>query len=312
MEEDVLYHFAFGTRTHNLPALFGDVKFVCTGGSPARMKAFITYIATLLGIKKTSNDFPNMCATTDRYAMYKAGPVLAVSVSVPVMNLWLEFQPLLYKQKLHFHAYTEGEHGIGMPSIAIMLHELTKLLHHSKCSNVVIIRIGTSGGIGLEPGSVVITRQAVNASFKPQLEQVVLGKSVYRRTNLNEDLAEDLLECGFELQEFNTVIGNTMCTLDFYEGQARLDGAICSYSEEDKVKYLSAAYDAGVRNIEMESAIVAAICNLTCIKAAVVCVTLLNRLEGDRITSSQEVLMQYEERPQKLVGHFIMKRLGKK
>lgn len=43
------------------------------------------------------------------------------------------------------------QHGMGIPSIAIMLHELIKLLYHSKCTNVIIVRIGTSGGIGSSP-----------------------------------------------------------------------------------------------------------------------------------------------------------------
>ena len=37
---------------------------------------------------------------------------------------------------------------MGIPSIAIMLHELIKLLHHAHCTDVTIMRIGTSGGIG--------------------------------------------------------------------------------------------------------------------------------------------------------------------
>lgn len=41
------------------------------------------------------------------------------------------------------------QHGMGIPSISIMLHELIKLLYHAKCSNITIIRIGTSGGIGI-------------------------------------------------------------------------------------------------------------------------------------------------------------------
>lgn len=40
------------------------------------------------------------------------------------------------------------QHGMGIPSISIMLHELIKLLHHAQCCDVTIIRIGTSGGIG--------------------------------------------------------------------------------------------------------------------------------------------------------------------
>ncbi|CAM4513643.1 unnamed protein product [Lepidochelys olivacea] len=281
MKDDILYHFALGTSTHDFPALFGDVKFVCVGGSPSRMKGFIAYIAEELGLGSVGADYPNICEGTDRYAMYKVGPVLSVS------------------------------HGMGIPSIAIMLHELMKLLYHSKCSNITIIRIGTSGGIGLEPGSVVITSQSVDATFKPQFEQVILGKTIIRCTNLDDQLAKELMQCSKEINQFNTVIGNTMCTLDFYEGQARLDGAICLYTEEEKLQYLKAAYDAGVRNIEMESSVFAAICNLSGVRAAVVCVTLLNRLEGDQISSSHDVLVEYQQRPLKLVGHFIKKCLGK-
>lgn len=66
----------------------------------------------------------------------------------------------------------------------------------------------------------VITRQSVDATFKPQFEQVVLGKTVVRSTNLDEQLAKELMQCSKEINQFNTVIGNTMCTLDFYEGKA--------------------------------------------------------------------------------------------
>ncbi|XP_077159131.1 uridine phosphorylase 1-like isoform X2 [Paroedura picta] len=282
MKEDVLYHFGLGTGTHNFPTMFGDVKFVCIGGDTSRMKTFISYIAGQLGIAGPGNEFPNICASTDRYVMYKAGPVLSVS------------------------------HGIGMPSASIMLHELIKLLHHARCSNVSLIRLGTSGGLGLEPGSVVITKQAVDATFKPQLQQMILGKPVIRSTVLDKELAEQLMECGKELNQFNTVTGNTMCTLDFYEGQARLDGAICLFTQEEKLKYLTAAHEAGVKNIEMESSIVAVMCNQTGIRGAVVCVTLLNRLQGDQINLSREALAELELRPQILVGHFIKKHLSKK
>ncbi|XP_045420207.1 uridine phosphorylase 1 isoform X4 [Lemur catta] len=200
---------------------------------------------------------------------------------------------------------------MGIPSISIMLHELIKLLYHSRCSNVTVIRIGTSGGIGLEPGSVVITRQALDACFKPEFEQIVLGKRIVRSTDLDEQLVLELMRCSVELSEFPTVVGNTMCTLDFYEGQARLDGALCSYTEEDKQAYLQAAYAAGIRNIEMESLAFAAMCRACGLPAAVVCVAYLDRLEGDQISSPHEVLAEYEQRPQRLVAYFIKKRLGK-
>ncbi|XP_020021019.1 uridine phosphorylase 1 isoform X2 [Castor canadensis] len=279
MKEDVLYHFSLSTSTHNFPAMFGDVKFVCVGGSPSRMNSFINYVAVELGLGRPGDEYPNICAGTDRYAMYKVGPVLSVS------------------------------HGMGIPSIAIMLHELIKLLYHARCSNVTIIRIGTSGGIGLEPGSVVITRQAVDACFKAEFEQLVLGKRVVRSTDLDEQLVQELLQCSVDLSEFTTVVGNTMCTLDFYEGQGRLDGALCSYTEKDKQAYLRAAHAAGIRNIEMESSVFAAMCSMCGLRAAVVCVTLLDRLQGDQISSPHEVLVEYQQRPQRLVGYFIKKSL---
>ncbi|XP_023379941.1 uridine phosphorylase 1 [Pteropus vampyrus] len=163
---------------------------------------------------------------------------------------------------------------------------------------------------GLEPGSVVITRRAVDARFRPEFEQVVLGERVVRSTELDEPLARELLQCSADLREFGTVVGDTMCTLDFYEGQGRLDGALCSYTERDKQEYLQAAHAAGVRNIEMESSVFAAMCRACGLRAAVVCVTLLDRLEGDQISSPREVLAEFQKRPQRLVGHFIKKRLA--
>ncbi|XP_051575726.1 uridine phosphorylase 1-like [Myxocyprinus asiaticus] len=280
MKDDILYHFNLGTSTHDIPTMFGDVKFVCVGGSPWRMKSFTEYIAKELGLAGPNAEYPNICAGTDRYAMYKVGPVLSVS------------------------------HGMGIPSISIMLHELIKLLYHARCTDVTVVRIGTSGGIGLKPGTVVVTKQSVDSMFQPCLEQIILGKPVVRSTELDGELAEELLQCSKDLAEFETVIGNTMCTLDFYEGQARLDGAFCSYTEEDKQRYLTEAYTAGVRNIEMESSVFAAMCKLSNLRAAVVCVILLDRQKGDQITSSHDVLNNYQQRPQVLVGHYIKKKLN--
>ncbi|RMB92566.1 hypothetical protein DUI87_31020 [Hirundo rustica rustica] len=291
MEEDVLYHLDLGTKTHNLPAMFGDIKlspdtaifdfqFVCVGGSPNRMRAFAQFMQRELGLAGAGEDVADICAGSDRYAMYRAGPVLSIS------------------------------HGMGIPSISIMLHELIKLLHHAKCRDVTIIRIGTSGGLGIEAGSVVITDTAVDSSFQPRFEQVVLDDVVVRSTELDKDLAEELLACSRDIPDFPTLIGHTMCTYDFYEGQGRLDGALCSFSNEKKLEYLRRAYDAGVRNIEMESTAFAALCGLCGLKAAVVCVALLDRLEGDQIRASHEVLWEYQQRPQRLIAAFIRKRLG--
>lgn len=128
------------------------LQFVCVGGSPWRMKSFIQYVAAELALEDSSSDFPNICAGTDRYAMYKVGPVLSVSVcknqlsAFPWMFLSCVSRNLILTCVVCLCLMLQ--HGMGIPSIAIMLHELIKLLHYSHCTDVTIIRIGTSGGIG--------------------------------------------------------------------------------------------------------------------------------------------------------------------
>lgn len=62
-------------------------QFVCVGGSPWRMKAFTEYIAAELRMEDPKSEYPNICAGTDRYAMYKIGPVLSVSVCKTYYNI---------------------------------------------------------------------------------------------------------------------------------------------------------------------------------------------------------------------------------
>ena len=48
--------------------------------------------------------------------------------------------------------------------------------------------------------------------------QPVLGKLVQRPAKLNADLAEELKSLSTQDDPFETHIGQTMCTYDFYEG----------------------------------------------------------------------------------------------
>lgn len=41
-----------------------------------------------------------------------------------------------------------AQHGIGAPSLMVILHEILKLLHYAEASDVKFFRIGTSGGLG--------------------------------------------------------------------------------------------------------------------------------------------------------------------
>ncbi|XP_077993959.1 uridine phosphorylase 1-like [Glandiceps talaboti] len=279
MESDHLYHFGLSTLKDDLPAMFGDVKFVCCGGSPFRMEAFAKFMLQELHMHLPAGlSLSNICST-DRYTMYKVGPVLAVS------------------------------HGMGMPSISIMLHEIFKLVYYAKCTDVVFLRIGTCGGLGLQPGSVVITSEAVDYKFDPCFQLPVLGQVRTWPTKLSQTLAEEIQSCSNPEDSFETVIGKTLCTDDFYEGQARLDGAFCGYDDNDKMEYLQKAHELGVKNVEMESLCFASMTNRGKIMGAVICVTLLDRLQGDQVTTQKNDLGEWQERPQQLVARFITKRL---
>lgn len=88
-----------------------------------------------------------------------------------------------------------------------------------------------------------------------------------------------------------------------------MDGAFCDYTLDDKLKFLQKIHDAGVRNIEMESASFAAMCNRANVSAAVLCVTLLDRLKGDQVTLTKEQHEDMQMRPARLVAKYIKKTL---
>lgn len=64
--------------------------------------------------------------------------------------------------------------------MSILVHEVFKLLCHAEASDVQIVRLGTSGGLGVEPGTVIVASEAVNPEGRPVLEQVYLGVFVDR------------------------------------------------------------------------------------------------------------------------------------
>ena len=78
------------------------------------------------------------------------------------------------------------------------------------------------------------------------------------------------------------------------------------YKLEDKMAFLNDLHDNyGIRNIEMEAHILSAFTYRAKVKCSIVCVTLLNRLMGDQVTTPKEILVQFEGRPLTLVSEFV-------
>ncbi|XP_077484630.1 uridine phosphorylase 1-like [Amblyomma americanum] len=284
MKVDVLYYLGLSTGTHNLKEMFGDIKFVCMGGTSTRMHRFAQFIKAGLDIKlPTGADLYDICSRSSQcYSMYKIGPVLSVS------------------------------HGMGSPSLSIVMHELLKLLHYSRCTaDVVMMRLGTCGGIGIPPGSVVVSTGVVNGLLREELEVFILGERVSRPCRLDADLVREIMDVGGRfLPAVRLVQGKTLSTDDFYEGQGRLDGAVCEYTEEAKRKFMEKIRAMGVCNIEMEACQFAAMCHHVGIKGAVVCATIVDRMKGDQVTAAATDMTKWQDQIQELALQFIRNRLG--
>jgi uridine phosphorylase len=268
---DTLYHLGLDTAM-DLKGIFGDTKYVCMSGSAERVEDFAHQCNTELGLGIADADIVPI-GKTERYSLYKIGPIIAVS------------------------------HGMGMPSIQILLHELTKALMYAGCEQVAYIRIGTSGGIDLAPGTVAITTQSINGKLQAEFVQDVLGHTRTWPTEFDPELAQQLYDARENLP---AAMGKTLSTNDFYEEEGHLDGALApGYTKEDVHTFTETLRDMGVINIEMESLAFAAFCLRAGIPAGMVSATLTDRFQGDQIDFSKQELMTFSRNAQQLVINFL-------
>lgn len=211
--------------------------------------------------------------------------------------------------------YTAGilfaSHGMGMPSASIALQELMRMVYFLKGGDLEALqeifwaRVGTSGGIGLPPGSVVVSSEGVMADMKPyRLLQGTTG-TYWFNGDFPSDVREAILSANANAG-YPVVTGRTVAGNEFFLEQFRLDGAICMESPESKSAWLELLHRNGVCNIEMEGAMFAGYLNhwgFDCF--AMICCTLLDRLEGDQVTASPEELHEYAERAGQVLFNYL-------
>ena len=207
-------------------------------------------------------------------------------------------------------------HGMGMPSASITVQELMRLVFFLKggdleaMSEVFWARVGTSGGVGLPGGTVVVTTEGVMADLGPY-RLLKGGSGEYRFDgSFPADVAEAIVAAsagtGIPVEMGRTVAGN-----EFFLEQFRLDGAVCMETPESKMAWLEWINAEGVRNIEMEGAMLAGYLNHWGFPSfAMICTTILNRLEGDQVTASNEELNSYTERTWDVLCNYLTARLG--
>ena len=76
------------------------------------------------------------------------------------------------------------------------------------------------------------------------------------------------------------------------------------------MEYLKKVKASGVMNIEMECTAIAALCLKTGFKCAIVCVTLVDRLNEDQVKVAPEMYQTFQKRPQELITKFIKSQLS--
>jgi uridine phosphorylase len=201
--------------------------------------------------------------------------------------------------------YTAGvlfaSHGMGMPSASIALQELMRLAFFLKRGDLGALdemfwcRVGTSGGVGLPGGTVVVSSEGLLADLRPY-RLLNGGTGEYWFDGHFPADTYNAIIAANEHTDFDIVSGKTVAGNEFFLEQFRLDGAVCLETPETKMNWLRWLHENGVVNIEMEGAMIAAYLNHWGFsRFAMICCTLLNRLDGDQVTSSAEQLHKFSE-----------------
>lgn len=263
--EDVYYHFGVAS-TDPVLAKLRDVKAVIMAGSGGRIKEF-----------------------AQRWSELNAGSEI---VAFP-------------KEDRFVTRYTAGvlfaSHGMGMPSASIALQELLRMVFFLKAGDldamdeVFWCRVGTSGGVGLPGGTVVVSSEGLMADLKPY-RLLNGGTGEYWFDGRFPAATSQAIIAANEHTDFEIVAAKTVAGNEFFLEQFRLDGAICLETPETKMGWLRWLHDNGVANIEMEGAMLAGYLNWWGFSQfAMICCTLLNRLEGDQVTATAAQLHKYSE-----------------
>ena len=215
--------------------------------------------------------------------------------------------------------YTAGvlfaSHGMGMPSASIAVQEAMRMVYFLKRGDLAAMdevfwaRVGTSGGVGLPGGTIVITSEGLMADLKPyRLLQGARG--VYWFDGTFPAPTREAIVAANADSGLSIVQGKTIATNEFFLEQFRLDGAICLETAQTKQEFLEWLHANDVANIEMEGAMLAAYLNSWGFSSfAMICAVLLNRLEGDQVTSTPEQLHQFSEHSGDVLFNYLQARL---
>ncbi|HWR38312.1 MAG TPA: uridine phosphorylase [Patescibacteria group bacterium] len=271
--EDIWYHYGISSREPLLQKM-RNVEAVIIAGSGERTDEFARH-----------------------WSVRRQAPLLAL----PRQDRFV----FRYVDKVIF-----SSHGMGMPSAAIALQELMKMVYFLKdgdltaLDNVFWMRVGTSGGLGVPPGTVVISQEALQTDMKPY-RLLNRGQEYYFDARFPSAPSAALMTIAARLG-IAAVAGRTVGSNDFYLEQGRCDGAVSLISEKEKDVWLRALYRQGVTNIEMETPMVAGLLNHWGFpRFAAACAVIVDRLQGDQVISPRAELLKYVENAERLLWGYL-------
>ena len=165
-----------------------------------------------------------------------------------------------------------------MPSLKIIINEVCKALRYagslSKCH---FFRSGTCGGIGVEPGKLVLTRLAVDQDMHPFYVQKTMREEQHYPSACAEETMQKILGVAHALH-MECVTGTTMTANGFYEDQARCDGFFCTFDSAQQKEFLASCREQGITNFDMEAQLFQAFTNRVGVPSAVLCTVIVNRM----------------------------------
>ncbi len=202
-----------------------------------------------------------------------------------IQNEEIHIDPLYKTERFHLYKICNLlilSGGVGMPSHLICLNEVTKLLAYAKVYKPIYFQFGPAGGIGIEPGAIIIANGVLNNKFEPYYSTIECGQEFSYHIHIDSDLIRNIHD--FNHDDFNVIFGKIIGAFDFYDEQGRTDGFLpLSYSNDDRNNFLHHAQEQGVVGVNMEAIAFAGFCNQLKIKYAVINYIVANRFVSDRV-----------------------------
>jgi uridine phosphorylase len=267
------------TINNNIIKQFSNIKYVILQGSAERTLHFANQL--LLQLK---NIDPIYCQVNNlfngsSYVAYKVANALLVS------------------------------HGMGNSSILTLLNTLKPLLHLcDNDNNIEYIRIGTSGGVGVEAGTVILTEHSYTADLINGYPIYQNNNKIIHPTTMSNKINQKIINSWqSQNHKFSLIEKNTMCADDFYLSQARMDGFInLDFNKIEQKNYLQKLKENNIGNIEMESGALGYFANLHNLLATTISTTIVNRIDTDQVTITSQLVKEYSLRGQIVISNYLI------